>query len=151
MCGIFGVVRHDGISIDPLMMDAMESAVRHRGPDHSGRFDGEGVSLGMNRLAIIDLATGNQPIFNESKSHVIVYNGELYNYQGLRKELQERGHTFASESDTEVVLHAYEEFGPGCLDYFNGMFCFAIWNLREKRLFMARDELGIKPLFLYGD
>lgn len=129
------------------MVDAMESALLHRGPDHSGRFSEHGAALGMNRLAIIDLDTGSQPIFNESGNLVIIYNGELYNHQGLRNELTALGHSFSSRSDTEVVLHAFEEFGPDCLHRFNGMYAFAIWNRSERKLFMARDRLGIKPLF----
>ncbi|MCG2733757.1 MAG: asparagine synthase (glutamine-hydrolyzing) [Pseudodesulfovibrio aespoeensis] len=129
------------------MVEAMESALLHRGPDHSGRFSEHGAALGMNRLAIIDLDTGSQPIFNENGNLVIIYNGELYNYQGLRNELTALGHRFSSRSDTEVVLHAFEEFGPGCLHRFNGMYAFAIWNRSERNLFMARDRLGIKPLY----
>ena len=119
----------------------------HRGPDEKGTFYENGVSLGIRRLRIIDLETGTQPIFNEDRSKVIVFNGEIYNFLELRDELVDLGHIFKSVSDTEVVLHAYEEWGVKCLNRFNGMFGIAIYDREKKKAFLARDRLGIKPLF----
>jgi asparagine synthase (glutamine-hydrolysing) len=104
--------------------------------------------MGINRLAIVDLVTGNQPIFNEDQSLVIVYNGEIYNHREIREQLVAKGHTFQTSSDTETVLHAFEEFGEACLTRFNGMFAFAVWDIVNKELFLARDRLGIKPLYI---
>ncbi len=147
MCGIFGIVRpDDDITRDQLNL--MRDSLRHRGPDHSGCYTEPGIAMGINRLAIVDLVSGNQPIFNEDSSLVIVYNGEVYNHTKLRRELEKRGHTFSTHSDTETVLHAFEEYGADCVKHFNGMFAFAIWNVRTKTLFIARDRLGIKPLYI---
>jgi asparagine synthase (glutamine-hydrolysing) len=126
----------------------MGEALRRRGPDHLGVFTENGdIALGNNRLAIVDLAGGNQPITNESGDLAIVFNGEIYNHAELRKTLSAR-HEIKTHSDTEIILHAFEEHGPACLDKLNGMFTIAIWNRREKTLFLARDGLGIKPLYL---
>ena len=147
MCGIFGILssdpRHHAHAEDQL------ARIRHRGPDESGSWTNGQVFLGIRRLSIIDIAGGHQPIFNEDRSCCIVYNGELYNYRDLRPELQKLGHTFLTESDTEVVLRAYEQWGVECLRHFNGMFAFAIWDDRRKRLFIARDRIGEKPLYYY--
>jgi asparagine synthase (glutamine-hydrolysing) len=105
----------------------------------------------MRRLSIIDLATGQQPIFNEDRTLCLIFNGEIYNFRSLRRQLWDRGHTFASHGDAEVIVHAYEEYGASCLDLLNGMFAFAIWNTRDRRLFLARDRLGIKPLYYWAD
>ena len=148
MCGIFGIIRTDGSEISKALRLNMQTAVRSRGPDHSGHYSSPGVFLGMNRLAIIDLVRGNQPIFNEDRSLLIFYNGELYNHPELRAELKKSGHIFQSHSDTETVLHAFEEYGPDCLTRFNGMFALAIFNTVKQELFLARDRLGIKPLYL---
>ncbi len=148
MCGIYGIVGRDGCEPSARAAALMRDAIRHRGPDHSGRHCEPGLVLGINRLAIVDVAGGNQPIRNEDGSLVIVYNGELYNHPELREELTARGHVFRSRADTETVLHAFEEYGPACLDRFNGMFALAIWDRRTRRLFLARDRLGIKPLYL---
>jgi asparagine synthase (glutamine-hydrolysing) len=148
MCGIFGVINFDGKSVSPDIISGMQSALSHRGPDNSGIYTGSGLALGTNRLAIVDLATGNQPISNEKHDLVIVYNGEIYNHRDIREDLIRRGHTFYTNSDTETVLHAFEEFGEACLTKLNGMFALAIWDIRQRRLFVARDRLGIKPLYI---
>jgi len=151
MCGIVGIV-----SATPehfRYTDAQLRAIEHRGPDEKGAWKGPQVFLGSRRLSIIDLAHGTQPIFNEDRTCCIVYNGELYNFLDLRPELERQGHQFATRTDTEVVLHAYEEWGLDCLRRFNGMFAFAIWDGRSQELVLARDRLGEKPLyyFLAGD
>jgi asparagine synthase (glutamine-hydrolysing) len=122
----------------------------HRGPDEEGKWRGDDVYLGIRRLSIIDLAGGSQPIFNETHSCCIVFNGELYNFLDLRPVLEARGHVFKTRSDTEVVLHAYEEWGTSCLAHFNGMFAFAIWDGQRRQLFIARDRIGEKPLYYYS-
>lgn len=148
MCGIYGILLKNGADPIPgVLVDRVASSIRHRGPDHSGRYAEPGLAIGTNRLAILDLSTGNQPIFNEDGSLVIVYNGELYNYQELRADLQARGHVFKTRTDTEVVLHCFEEYGWRCVLQFNGMFAMAIWDKQRRRLFLARDPLGIKPLY----
>jgi asparagine synthase (glutamine-hydrolysing) len=121
--------------------------IRHRGPDDQGVMLKPGVALGMRRLSIIDLAGGHQPISNEDNTVTIVFNGEIYNYRELQKELQTRGHQFRTNSDTETIVHAYEEFGSSCVNHLRGMFAFAIWDHREKQLFIARDRVGKKPLY----
>lgn len=145
MCGICGFNWEDR-----ALLGGMMSEMAHRGPDARGKFFDNNVSLGSVRLAIVDLSKkGNQPIFNHDSSMLIVYNGELYNYKALRTELADKGYRFDSETDAEVVLHAYEEYGIGCLSRFNGMFAFCIYDTINKRLFLARDHLGIKPLYYY--
>lgn len=148
MCGIYGIVNHQRTSPDEGIAPAMGRSTRHRGPDHNGEHLEPGVVLGINRLAIVDVDRGNQPIYNEDGSLVIVYNGELYNHDELRRDLLRRGHHFRTHTDTETVLHAFEEFGERCLDRFNGMFALAIWDRKRRRLFIARDRLGIKPLYV---
>ncbi len=147
MCGIAGIVNRDRTRpADRAAVRAMMDAIAHRGPDDEGaHFDGA-VGLGFKRLSIIDLATGNQPLTNEDGSLWIVFNGEIYNYLELRRDLA-RHHTFKTQSDTEVLLHLYEELGERCLERLNGMFGFVIWDARQQRLFAARDRLGIKPLY----
>jgi asparagine synthase (glutamine-hydrolysing) len=147
MCGIYGLLNFDGAEISESLAGRLSTALAHRGPDHHGYYNQAGALLGINRLAILDLTMGNQPIFNEDRSLLIVYNGEIYNHLEVRAELEAKGHVFQTHTDTETVLHAYEEFGAGCATRFNGMFAFAIWRPRERRLFMARDRLGIKPLY----
>ena len=126
----------------------MCAALHHRGPDDEGIHVADGVGLGMRRLSIIDLAGGHQPIFNEDGSKVIVFNGEIYNYKELRRELIARGHQFRTQSDTEAVLHLYEDDAERCVDRLRGMFAFAIWDSRAHTLFLARDRFGIKPLYV---
>ncbi|HSA55899.1 MAG TPA: asparagine synthase (glutamine-hydrolyzing), partial [Gemmatimonadaceae bacterium] len=143
MCGIAGFV---GLS-EAGLIERMTGTLRHRGPDDDGHFVEDDVALGMRRLSIIDVAGGQQPITNEDGSLVIVFNGEIYNYRELRRELLARGHRLRTESDTEVVLHLFEDEGPDCLQRLNGMWGLAIWDRRRRRLFLARDRLGVKPLY----
>jgi asparagine synthase (glutamine-hydrolysing) len=152
MCGITGVVQVDGSPVSAPTIAKMTDSLAHRGPDAEGVWIDGPVGLGNRRLAIIDLSpSGHQPMGNETGDVVIVYNGELYNFQMLRVELESAGHRFHSNSDTEVVVHAYEEWGESCLDRFNGHFAFAIWDNRRKRLFLARDRFGVKPLYYHFD
>src|SRR5215217_4794418 len=150
MCGITGVVHVDGSPVSAPTIGNMTATLAHRGPDGEGIWIDGPVGLGNRRLAIIDLSpSGHQPMGNETGDVVIVYNGELYNFQKLRVELESAGHRFHSDSDTEVVVHAYEEWGEECLDRFNGHFAFAIWDNPRKRLFLARDRFGVKPLYYH--
>jgi asparagine synthase (glutamine-hydrolysing) len=148
MCGFCGVLNFNGQApVDREGLAAMTATLRHRGPDDLGSFLSGPVGLGHRRLSIIDLETGHQPLSNEDGSIWIVYNGELYNYREIRANLEKAGHCFATQSDTEVIVHAYEEYGADCLKAMNGMFAFAIWDGRRRRLMLARDRLGIKPLY----
>jgi asparagine synthase (glutamine-hydrolysing) len=153
LCGIVGRVALSpgGLPGDVGSLEEHVDCLVHRGPDGRGSWAGDGVFLGVRRLSIIDLPGGQQPIWNEDHSCCIVYNGELYNFLDLRPELEAKGHVFRTRSDTEVVLHAYEEWGPECLRRFNGMFAFAIWDRRDRSLFVARDRIGEKPLYYYTD
>ncbi|HEX7721066.1 MAG TPA: asparagine synthase (glutamine-hydrolyzing) [Pyrinomonadaceae bacterium] len=146
MCGITGIVRSDGAQIEREVLARMNDAIRHRGPDDDGFYFGDGVGLGMRRLSIIDLKGGHQPIHNSDRTAWIVFNGEIYNYRELRKQLEARGHQFYTDSDTEAIVHAYDEYGTECPKYLRGMFAFAIWDERAKSLFLARDRVGKKPL-----
>lgn len=146
MCGITGIVRSDGAQIDRELLARMNDAIRHRGPDDDGFYFGEGVGLGMRRLSIIDLKSGHQPIHNPDRTAWIVFNGEIYNYRELRKQLEACGHQFYTDSDTEAIVAAYDEYGTDCPRYLRGMFAFAIWDERAKSLFLARDRVGKKPL-----
>lgn len=148
MCGIYGVITADSNPLPSSWRDGLRNVLNHRGPDQNGCYDMPGVLLGANRLSILDLQGGAQPIFNEDNSLVIVYNGEIYNHLDLRRNLLAKGHHFRSHADTETVLHAFEEYGEECVRQLNGMFAFAIWNLRTRALFVARDRLGIKPLYV---
>lgn len=145
MCGIAGILNWSGAPEDRL--DPMLKAIVHRGPDDEGTFVEGPVAMGMRRLSIIDLNSGHQPIFNEDESVVVVFNGEIYNYVELRADLESRGHTFRTNTDTEVLVHLYEEEGTDFLPRLNGMFGFTIWDRKAKRLFMARDRVGIKPMY----
>lgn len=147
MCGIFGIYRQDRSEINADVFRKMGELLQRRGPDHTGTHMGPGIAIGNTRLSIVDLTTGDQPIFNEDRSLAIVYNGEIYNHKDIRRDLEKHGHCFATNSDTETVLHAYEQFGPKCLDRFNGMFALAVYDFTRHRLFLARDRLGIKPLY----
>src|SRR5918912_411221 len=150
MCGIAGFVdrrrRLDGES-GVEVLDRMCRVIRHRGPNDQDTMLRGGVGLGMRRLSIIDLAGGHQPISNEDGTVSVVFNGEIYNYRDLQPELEARGHRFRTHSDTETIVHAYEEWGAACVERFRGMFAFAIWDARRKRLLLVRDRLGIKPLY----
>jgi asparagine synthase (glutamine-hydrolysing) len=145
MCGIAGKVSVDG-SVRPELIHRMCAVIEHRGPDSRGVFIGDGAGLGIQRLAIIDLETGDQPIFNEDRTVALVLNGEIYNYRELREQLVARGHRFATSSDTEVIVHLYEDHGDRCVEHLRGMFAFALWDNRARRLLLARDRLGKKPL-----
>src|SRR5262245_21465139 len=148
MCGIFGCVTSE------VPIEACQAALarlNHRGPDEGGLWQNGSVFLGMRRLSIIDLPGGHQPIWNEDRTCCVVYNGELYNFLDLRPRLEALGHVFRTRSDTEVILHGYEEWGPDCLRHFNGMFAFAIWDGRRRTVFVARDRIGEKPLYYYHD
>jgi asparagine synthase (glutamine-hydrolysing) len=148
MCGFCGILNFEGEPpVSREVLAAMTATLQHRGPDDRGFFLSDTVGLGHQRLSIIDLETGHQPLSNEDGSVWIVYNGELYNYQDLRADLEKAGHRFATRSDTEVIVHAYEEYGTDCLQAMNGMFGFALWDSRRQRLFLARDRVGIKPLY----
>jgi asparagine synthase (glutamine-hydrolysing) len=145
MCGICGKVSLDGVSLDDLRL--MCDKIAHRGPDDEGFYTNGTIGLGMRRLSIIDLDSGQQPISNEDGSIWIIFNGEIYNYQTLRNELIDKGHVFKTHSDTEVIIHLYEDMGEKCVEELSGMFAFAIWEERKKKLFLARDRLGQKPLY----
>ena len=144
MCGIFGVAS-DNVKGFPL--EQATNTLFHRGPDEGGTYCDGHVGLGHRRLSIIDLSSGQQPMFNEDRSHCVVFNGEIYNFLELRDELIGKGHVFATKSDTETILHAYEEWGERSVERFRGMFAFAVWDSKRKKLFLARDRFGIKPLF----
>lgn len=146
MCGIVGIVSHSE-NMEHFPIRQFADTLAHRGPDDSGHYTDAHAALGFRRLSIIDLAGGRQPIFNEDRSKCIVFNGEIYNFQELRAKLIEKGHVFATRSDTETILHAYEQWGERCVEFLRGMFVFAIWDAAARRLFVARDRVGIKPLF----
>ncbi|MGH9733382.1 MAG: asparagine synthase (glutamine-hydrolyzing) [Candidatus Acidiferrales bacterium] len=152
MCGICGKLTFSpGSRGDTSIARRMLDPIQHRGPDDEGSYCGRQITLGHRRLSIIDLSTGHQPLSNEDGSVWIVFNGEIYNYRQLRPCLIERGHTFRTESDTEVIVHLYEEMGPRCVEKLRGMFAFAIWDERQRSLLLARDRVGIKPLYYYKD
>jgi asparagine synthase (glutamine-hydrolysing) len=148
MCGIYGVYFADrGRPVHEDTLRAMGHSIRHRGPDESGSLTDGAFGFGMQRLSIIDLKTGQQPIANEDGSVQVVFNGEIYNYRELARDLVERGHVLATTSDTEVIVHLWEDHGPDCVRYLSGMFALALWETRSRTLFIARDRLGIKPLY----
>jgi asparagine synthase (glutamine-hydrolysing) len=147
VCGIAGVLHGDRSPIDPHVLRRMLAPIRHRGPDASGVYVEGGVGLGHVRLSIIDLAGGRQPMANEDQSLWVTFNGEIFNYVELRETLLQKGHRFATQSDTEVILHLYEVFGEDCVRHFNGQWALAVWDQRRRRLFLSRDRLGIRPLF----
>jgi asparagine synthase (glutamine-hydrolysing) len=148
MCGICGKLQlRDGFQVEQSLVNRMMDAIAHRGPDGRGSYLSGPVGLGHTRLSIIDLNTGAQPMCNEDKTVWIVFNGEIYNFPELRDQLSKRGHIFSSATDTEVIIHLYEEYGVKCLQYLRGMFAFAIWDEKDRSLFLARDRVGIKPLY----
>jgi len=147
MCGIAGIVRWDGAPVAEAELRAMCGAMTHRGPDDEGLYLSGGVGLGMRRLSIIDIEGGHQPVANEDRSVWVVFNGEIYNYRALRRDLERRGHVFRTSSDTETIVHLYEEHGVHCVDHLRGMFAIAIWDTRRRQILLARDRLGIKPLY----
>src|SRR3954471_12788206 len=148
MCGIAGFVTVQP-SESASIIERMTDSIRHRGPDDSGYYRDPWASLGFRRLAIIDVAGGHQPMPNEDASPFIIFNGEIFNHAGLRPALEAAGHRYTTRSDTETILHAYEEYGPACVEKLRGMFGFAIWDAHRRRLFIARDRLGKKPLYYF--
>jgi asparagine synthase (glutamine-hydrolysing) len=152
MCGIVGAIHFDGRQINALQIEAMAGVLTHRGPDDAGILIEGTVGLGHRRLKIIDLSpSGHQPMTNQDQTIWITFNGEIYNFLELRKELIQSGKTFISRSDTEVIIRAYEEWGEECVQHFNGMFAFGLWDSRRRKLLLVRDRLGVKPLFYYLD
>ncbi len=153
MCGICGIYKFDkNKKINRKILNKITDIMKHRGPDDRGIFIDKNVGLGHRRLSIIDLSKkAKQPMCNEDKTIWITYNGEIYNYKDIKKQLEFKGHKFRSNTDSEVIIHAYEEFGEKCLKLFNGMFAFCVYDSNKKRLFLARDRLGIKPLYYYLD
>jgi asparagine synthase (glutamine-hydrolysing) len=150
MCGICGKMGFEKeATVAPSLLNAMLATIEHRGPDDEGKYVAPQIGLGHRRLSIIDLATGHQPLSNEDDTVWIVFNGEIYNYQDLRQDLLARGHVFKTHSDTEVIIHLYEEYGEACVEKLRGMFAFAIWDDRQKILLLARDRVGIKPLYYW--
>ena len=152
MCGICGKInlnRSHFIKTDEIKR--MCDILYHRGPDEGGLYIKSNVGLGFRRLSIIDLQTGSQPIANEYKNIWLSFNGEIFNFVELRESLEKKGHTFSTKSDTEVIVHLYEEYGKECVQYLRGMFAFSVWDERKQTLFLARDRFGIKPLYFYID
>ena len=151
MCGITGYVTVNPSSESTSVIERMTDSIRHRGPDDFGYYQDPWASLGFRRLAIIDVSGGHQPMSNEDQSLWLIYNGEIFNHAGLRPELEKAGHHYTNRSDSETILHSYEQYGPACLQRFRGMFAFAIWDKNARKLFCARDRLGKKPLYYYWD
>jgi asparagine synthase (glutamine-hydrolysing) len=150
MCGICGILYEDpAVSVDRARLIDMRDRMTHRGPDGAGLLVEPGVGLGHRRLSIVDVAGGHQPLSNEDGSLWIVFNGEIYNHESLRQRLVSKGHSFKTRSDTEAIVHLYEEYGPACVEHLNGMFTFAIWDKRARQLFIARDRMGVKPLYYW--
>jgi asparagine synthase (glutamine-hydrolysing) len=148
MCGIAGFINHNGAPASPRILRDMMDIIAHRGPDGEGHWCEENVGIGHRRLAIIDLSPGgHQPMLSHDQRYVLSYNGEIYNYQELRAELETLGEEFHSQSDTEVFLAALTRWGTKALNRFNGMFAFALWDRRDKKLLLGRDRYGIKPLY----
>src|SRR5438093_2005629 len=147
MCGIAGILSMRGQPVTLEELGMICAPMVHRGPDDAGFYVGANVGLGMRRLSIIDLETGHQPMSNEDSSIWVVFNGEIYNYRELTAHLLLKGHRFRTSSDTEVLVHLYEEHGEKCVEWLRGMFAFAIWDRSRRSLFLARDRLGIKPLY----
>ncbi len=148
MCGIAGIVAAGRLQPDDLArVPRMRDVIAHRGPDDAGLFSDERAALGHRRLSIVDLAAGHQPIANEDDTVWIVFNGEIYNHAEVRVELEAAGHRYRTRSDTETIVHAYEQWGDACVEHLRGMFAFAIWDAPKRRLLLARDRLGVKPLY----
>src|SRR5215212_4762296 len=149
MCGINGIAfsSRSGRLVSRPVLEAMRDVITHRGPDDEGIFIDRNVGLGHRRLSIVDIAAGHQPMTNEDASLHIIYNGETYNHADYRESLEANGHIYQTHCDTETILHLYEEHGTACVGYLRGMFVFAIWDERKKELFIARDRLGVKPLY----
>ncbi len=147
MCGFVGIFdSNERRPVDTALLRRMNDAIAHRGPDGDGEYVAPGIGLGHRRLAIIDVGGGQQPLFNEDGTVVVVFNGEIYNFADIKKELEARGHLFRTHCDTEVIVHGWEEWGADCVRRFRGMFAFALWDQTQQTLFLARDRLGKKPL-----
>ena len=151
MCGICGIVNFNNKILEMNILEKMADELAHRGPDAQGFLTKNNVGLGHRRLSIIDLKTGDQPIYNEDRSLCLIFNGEIYNFRQLRSDLEKKGHVFHSRGDSEVIVHLYEEYGNECLDSLEGMFAFALWDEKDRKLFIARDRLGKKPLVYWHD
>jgi len=149
MCGFTGFVEYKYAMEHSEALRVMTAEIAHRGPDSEGFYEDQNIGLGFRRLSIIGITNGKQPLFNEDKSKVLVFNGEIYNYKSLRGKLKELGHEFTTDSDSEVLIHGYEEYGKDILSKLRGMYAFVIWDVKEKSLFLARDGFGIKPLYYY--
>jgi asparagine synthase (glutamine-hydrolysing) len=149
MCGIAGAINlsSEQETFPENKLKKMGDALQHRGPDSENYFHDNGISFVHRRLSIIDLNGGNQPIFNENKSVCVILNGEIYNYRELRIQLERQGHSFSTQTDTEVLVHLYEQHGPDFLPLLNGMFAFALYDIEQQTLLLARDRFGVKPLF----
>src|SRR5262245_32775479 len=148
MCGVAGIVDSHGLA--PCDLDRvvrMRDSLVHRGPDDAGLFSDGLAALGHRRLSIVDLAGGAQPMSNEDQTIWVAYNGEIYNHADIRRDLEHAGHVYRTRSDTETIVHAYEQWGEDCVSRFRGMFAFALWDARQHRLMLARDRLGVKPLY----
>ena len=151
MCGICGVIHLDSKPVTDRLLEAMNDTLAHRGPSGAGYFVEDNVGLGMRRLSIIDVEGSDQPLYNEDESIALVFNGEIYNFQDLRDDLTSKGHRFRTAGDGETVVHLYEEYGMDCFQHLRGMYAIALWDKREKRLLLARDRMGQKPLYYYKD
>jgi len=154
MCGISGILNtNNRLDLEKYSIPNETRVLNHRGPDDFGHFLDSNVYLAHRRLSIIDLSTGKQPIFNEDGMKCVIFNGEIYNFMDIRGDLRAKGHHFTTKTDIEVIVPAYEEWGKACLEKLRGMFAFAVWDSKDRRLFIARERLGIKPLFyaLIGD
>src|SRR6266513_1210403 len=147
MCGIAGLLSLSDKPVFEEEVVVMCDAMVHRGPDDAGYYSDDRAAMGMRRLSIIDLSRGHQPVHNEDKTIWVVFNGEIYNFKTLRASLERQGHTFYTGTDTEVIVHLYEQYGERCVEKMRGMFAFAVWDSRCKTMLLARDRLGIKPLF----
>ena len=151
MCGICGVIHFDGVPVTRALLNGMNEQLAHRGPDGAGCFIDGNIGLAMRRLKIIDIAGSDQPLYNEDGSVALIFNGEIYNYRELRRQLMGRGHRFKTDGDGETIAHLYEDYGDGALSYLRGMFALALWDGRQRRLLLARDRFGQKPLYYYAD
>src|ERR671921_251829 len=148
MCGISGIVAADRLQADePVRAKLMRDVLTHRGPDGAGLHTDDQAALGHRRLSIVDLAGGHQPLANEDETVWVTFNGEIYNHATVRPDLEAAGHRYRTRSDTETIVHAYEEWGDDCVDRFRGMFAFAVWDAPRRRLLLVRDRLGVKPLY----
>src|ERR1700686_1421608 len=151
MCGIAGFVTVEPGAGSDAILARMTGQIRHRGPDAEGFYSDSHAFLGHRRLSIVDLAAGQQPMTQETGDVFLIYNGEIFNHADLRPDLERAGHRYHSRSDTETILHAFEQYGPACVERLRGMFAFALWDARKRQLFCARDRLGIKPFYYYWD